>query len=332
MNGRKHRNRLAHARAEEEKQVALNMMAMKRMQLMERRNSIGHINDTAAVLSDHKTTKGKLAPKAKESSIWAAPKTPDNTAATPSAKQKIVKPLSGRKAISKSFQDILIEEQQKKKPSNSTVMFSSPIAAKQPSVLRKNDASQAYPMKMSSPSSSPVTSPGSSITLSAFMKKESGNEQANPMSGIGASWGSKPEATAKTNKHSGVSWGKNQPRKAPAQPRTTPMKSFSEIQQEEESFRSNEDQMCRIDGKWFVQKRERAASIGEIAEQEKIDAEIEAQRQIELAEEKQLAEAIARSLEEQKPQKSSRRKNNRPQGRQKQTKKKSSSGSNNHNK
>ena len=164
------------------------------------------------------------------------------------------------------------------------------------------------------------------------MKKESGNEQANPMSGIGASWGSKPAATAKTNKNCGVRWGENQPSKAPAQPQTTPMKSFSEIQLEEESFRSNEDQMCRIDGKWFVQKRERAASIGEIAEQEKIDAVIEAQRQIELAEEKQLAEAIARSLEEQKPQKSSRRKNNRPQGRQKQTKKKSSSGSNNHNK
>jgi hypothetical protein len=63
-------------------------------------------------------------------------------------------------------------------------------------------------------------------------------------------------------------------------------KSFSAIQQEEEAIRSNEDHMCRIEGnQWFVQQRERAASIGEIQDKEKKDREmhdlIEEQKQIE---------------------------------------------------
>merc|ERR1712176_746804 len=60
----------------------------------------------------------------------------------------------------------------------------------------------------------------------------------------------------------------------------------SEIQQEEEAVRNKEDHMCRIDGnQWFVQQRERAASIGEIQEREKQERErldlIAEQRQIE---------------------------------------------------
>jgi peptidoglycan hydrolase CwlO-like protein len=96
-------------------------------------------------------------------------------------------------------------------------------------------------------------------------------------------------------------------------------KSFSEIQHEEENRILKEDRMCRIDGnQWFVQQRERAASIGEIAEQEKKNREmqelIEQQRQIEQAEEEQLAEAIARSLAEQGAKKQQKKKR---QGRQK---------------
>ena len=66
------------------------------------------------------------------------------------------------------------------------------------------------------------------------------------------------------------------------------MRSFSEIQKEEEAIRNNEDHMCRIDGnQWFVKQRERAASIGEIQQQEQQEQEmldlIEEQKQIELA-------------------------------------------------
>jgi hypothetical protein len=64
------------------------------------------------------------------------------------------------------------------------------------------------------------------------------------------------------------------------------MKSFSEIQQEEEAIRNKEDHMCRIDGnQWFVQQRERAASIGEIQQQEQQDKEM-----LDLIEEQKLIE------------------------------------------
>ena len=309
MNGRKHRNKLAHARAKEEKDVAESMMAMKQMQLMDRGGS-GNIE-----AKDQVTTAKNPA------SAWAT-KAPV-TVGTPK------KTSSERKARSKSFQDILLEEQERspnisvkargKLPSSFTTkqspeLRSSTVAATAHHV--HTPSTIAYRLK----TSSPPTIPGSAaaLPLSAFMKTSSGGKHVNAISNIGASWGTKPSPTGNSST-SGMSWNVNPARSTPSLPQPTLKKSFSEIQHEEENRILKEDRMCRIDGnQWFVQQRERAASIGEIAEQEKKNREmqelIEQQRQIEQAEEEQLAEAIARSLAEQGTKKQQKKKR---QGRQK---------------
>ena len=307
MNGRKHRNKLAHARKKEENDVAESMMAMKQMQLMDRSGS-GNIK-----ARDH------VAAAKNSVSVWAT-KAPVN-AETPK------KTSSERKARSKSFQDILLEEQERSpNVTKAKGKLPSPFATKQSPVLRSSSVSAtaqhvhtpptiAYSLK-----SSYQTSPGSAaaLPLSAFMKTSSGGKHFNAISNIGASWGTKPSPTGNSNA-SGVSWNVKPASSTSSLPQSTFKKSFSEIQQEEENRIVKEDRMCRIDGnQWFVQQRERAASIGEIAEQEKKNREmqelIEQQRRIEQAEEEQLAEAIARSLAEQGAKKQQKKKR---QGRQK---------------
>jgi len=258
MNGRRHRNRLMHAKSEEEKNVAESMMAMKRMQLIE--------NNSDLIFQE-----GNSSSTTKSKSAWATPR-----AAAP----RVVKPTY------KSFQDILKEEQKKSLTnsvgsSNGTkpkARSNTNLAAIQPlkpaPLIAYSDTKKPFP-----------SSPAPSLPLSAYMKK-SGSQKRDPMSGTGASWGAKPLA----KNINGPSWGvmpsarKNLPMQQHSAP--SKMKSFSEIQQEEEVVRNNEDHMCRINGnQWFVQQRERAASIGEIQEKEKQDREmremIEEQKRIE---------------------------------------------------
>ena len=94
------------------------------------------------------------------------------------------------------------------------------------------------------------------------------------------------------------------------------MRSFSEIQKEEETIRNNEDHMCRIDGnQWFVQQRERAASIGEIQQREQQEQEmldlIEEQKQIEMAIKKSLQEENAAKKKKQKKKKQNQQRHHR---------------------
>mmetsp|Transcript_7361 Transcript_7361/g.12870 ORF Transcript_7361/g.12870 Transcript_7361/m.12870 type:complete len:1490 (+) Transcript_7361:225-4694(+) len=280
INGRKHRNRLMHAKSKEEKNVAESMMAMKRMQLMENN---GGLQDPR-IQGEPSGTKSK--------SAWA---TTQKAAVTPRA----VEPSSEKKVRSKTFQDILNEEQ--KRSSNDIVKargkFSTPIAAK-PRVSSSTVAAATYPTKKTLPPQVvaynmkkpfPITSPGPSLPLSAFMKKNGAQKQRDAMSSSGASWGAKPA----NDNNSGASWGGAMPARKTVVPiqlarATAPskMKSFSKIQQEEEARVTNEDHMSRIDGnQWFVQQRDRAASMGEIQEKEKREREmfdlIEEQKQIE---------------------------------------------------
>jgi len=268
VNGRKHRNRLMHAKAEEEKTVAESMMAMKRMQLME---TTSNANTQLTMEDTHSTP---------ANSAWGTPK----------AREKKKKSLSEKKARSKSFQDILKEEQKRlvlSTPTNAQVKLSTPGLTKTPPFHPKSlPPITAYNMKKSSPIAG---SPGPSLPLSAFMKKN-GVHKHDATSNIGASWGTKPVSNSKSS----AGWATTKPAAKkvviPQSMRPTPlktMKSFSQIQQEEKAFRSNEDHMSCINGnEWFVQQRERAASMGEIQEQEKKDREmedlIEEQRQIEV--------------------------------------------------
>ena len=94
------------------------------------------------------------------------------------------------------------------------------------------------------------------------------------------------------------------------------MRSFSEIQREEEALRNNEYHMCRIDGnQWFVQQRERAASIGEIQQEEQQEQEmldlIEEQKQIEMAIMKSIEEEKAAAKKMQKKEKQNQQRRNK---------------------
>jgi len=311
MNGRKHRNRLMHVKKEEEKQVAQSMMAMKRMQLME--SSGGH--DVNNVPHDQINMKGVQQPHLKKPS--SSPWTSKPASATPQ---------SMKKTRSKSFQDIITEEQ---KSSFNTPVKTSPITTKSP-VLRSNvlAASSTHPVRTPRSTTrplSPVTSP-SSFSLGEFMNKGSAKKNVNVVSKVGASWGAKP--STRSSNDNDVSWNVK-PTPPSSKPKQTPKKGLSEIQQEEEAFRSNEDHMCRLEGKWFVQQRERAMSIGEIAEQERMNALIEEQRRLNKAEEEQLAEAIRQSLAEGKSgdSKTKKQQHNRKKQKGKQQKKPKPKGS-----
>jgi len=304
MNGRKHRNRLMHVKKDEEKQVAQSMMAMKRMQLME--SSGGHdVNNVPQDQVDNR--KWVQQPHLKKPSRpWGASKPASTT------------PQSIKKVRSKSFQDIITEEQ-KSSVNTPVKMSSSPITTKSP-VLRSNILAASSTHHARTPRTtrplSPVTASPGSFSLGEFMNKGSAKKNVNVVSSVGASWGAKP--STRTSNDTGVSWSSST---TPSKPKQTPKKSLSDIQQEEESFRSNEDHMCRLEGKWFVQKRERAASIGEIAEQERRNALIEEQRRIDKAEEEQLAEAIRQSLEQKGDNKTKKQHYNRKKQKGKQQKK-----------
>ena len=236
VNGRRHRNRLAHARAEEERAVADDMMAAKQMRLMR--------DGRGPAAASPPSAAGAATPS------WPAPA---RAASSPSNWAPI------RAVGSKSFQDILREEQGR----------SAPAAAKSP----PPSAALRTPRKPSGRESGPSPS----LSLGSFLRRDAGPGGRDAVSSAGATWAS-PGAVAAAP----------EPRGAGASPagagahRT----SFSAIQREEESRRGREDSTCRLDGsRWYVGRRERAASIGQIQEQERREREmaemIEEQREIE---------------------------------------------------
>jgi hypothetical protein len=277
MNGRKHRNRLAHANAEEEKKVAESMMATKRKMMMMKISGEGVIGKAVAndqVTIDCKTPSGVKTSKC----VWS------NNTSSP------LEQPSERRERSKSFQEIVNEQQQR---SSILAMNSkTPIATKRPSSSARSitavtfhpaqtQTTVAYGMKTPPPISSPVLS----LPLSAFMNKRSERKAVETLGCVGATWGAK-QAVTKDNSRTEKGWGTLPANKTIVGQQRSATKSFSEIQQEEEALRSNEDHMCHIHGNhWYVQQRERAASIGEIQDQEEKDKEmqlfIEEQRRIE---------------------------------------------------
>ena len=339
VNGRRHRNRLAHAEAKEEKRVAKSMMAMKQMQLMEK--------------EEWADSRGKKA-LAKPKSVWGAAITPKRADETPGKGGDTM--LEERRARSKSFHQILSEEevQQQSLSVGGQGMSSTPILTKitaakrplqtgsskkaaaslastQPAPLRTHSTKKSFASNVSS-------SPGSSLPLSAFMKRQE-KSSTDTMSSVGASWGDTPSPLSLScSDNRSVRWGTAKPKRASiiaikptvrqsAGPKTR-TKSFSQIQQEEEAFRSNEDSTCHIaDNQWYVTQRERAASIGKIQEKERREREmeelVEEQRRIE----QEIAEENARERRKREEQhggdarKKEKTRGRNKQGQRRQTKK-----------
>ena len=214
-------------------------------------------------------------------------KTP-KTAWAGNAASPVTPSVRSKSERSKSFQEILNEKQQRswKVTLKTKGMLSTPVVTKQPTLSRTSTA--MYPTHAPSMINhnakifSPITISGQTLLLSAFIKESGDRKVVDTAGSHGSNLGTKSSAR-KTNCGGALGWG--------AKPDCTvrpyhTAKSFSAIQQEEEAIRSNEDHMCRIEGnQWFVPQRERAASIGEIQEQEKKDKEmhdlIEEQKQIE---------------------------------------------------
>lgn len=263
MNGRKHRNQLTRASAEEERRVAELMMTTKRMMIMNKNNE--GIKDNAIVQDrafeecnkpfEIKTTK----------SAWA-----NNTVST-------FEHASERRERSQSFQEILNEQQKKSLTlaMNSKRIFSSPSVSKRPSgSARASSTATAHIVACGMKSTAPISPPVQCFPLSAYMKKGAERKRVDTVSCVGATWGARQVVTKEITTNDGKGWGVAPANKSIVRSPVT--KSFSEIQQEEEVLRSKEDHMCHIHGNhWYVQQRERAASIGEIQEQEKKDREIQ---------------------------------------------------------
>jgi len=248
MSGRKHRNRLNHARKEEEKKVAEQMMAMKRMQLMESNRK------SLSVESQVSNTK---------SHAWTSP-------------QSIKNPEGGSsinpKPRSNSLLGIMKEELQK---SVTPVVRGTP---KYQGDRSRGSTTPASGKKLSftpEPKSKSLST-SSTFALSAFMTTCSPPNSTNQVKAAGACWAAeKPLASDRTPSCAS--------KKTCANNET---KSFADIQKEELDIRKKEDHMCHIGGnRWFVQQRERAASIGDIQQQQKEDAEwllfVEDQKRIE---------------------------------------------------
>ncbi len=271
INGRKHRNRLTRASAEEEKNVAESMMAKKRMMMMKKENSgecvIDHTVDQDQAMEDCKQPFDMK----KMTSAW--------TSSTASPLEQ----TSDRRERSKSFQEILNEQQE-----NSLAIAmaigtrSTPTALKRPSGTTRTVQTPLTPKMKSTP---PISPQYKSFPLSAYMKKGKDQKRIDTVGCISATWGARQACTKGNASSDRKGWGVSPANKNTFGPQVT--KSFSEIQQEEEALRFNEDHMCHIHGNhWYVQQREKAASIGEIQEQEKQNREmqlfIEEQRQIEI--------------------------------------------------
>jgi len=243
MNGRKHRNRLHHVKAEEEKSVAESMMAMKRMQLMD--------SDGRDVYFENQMMKGKpLTPifpshPPKKSTPSETSKVAKNAWASPT----LMSPLNNKggtpvtKVRSESFQEIVNQE------------------AKRAVTTAGDNPKLSKSFASASSKESPNLSSKKSVSLSAFLDKKPMQRKEKIVGG----WASNPSTTRET------------------QPKAM---SFFDIQKEEEAMKSKEDHMSRLRGnRWYIKQRERAASIGEIQNQQKKDEEwlqlVEEQKQIE---------------------------------------------------
>jgi hypothetical protein len=245
MSGRKHRNRLNHARKEEEKEVAEQMMATKRMQLME--------SNQKSLAVESQVSKTPMA----KSHAWTSPRNIKNPEGGSSMNPK---------PRSNSLLGIMKEELQK---SVTPVIKGTP---KYPGDRSRGSAAPVSGKKLSftpEPKSKSLST-SSTFALSAFMTTNSSPNSTNQVKAAGAYWAAaKPLAKDR-----------------PASCASNKTKSFADIQKEELDIRKKEDHMCHIGGnRWFVQQRERAASMGDIQQQQKEDAEwllfVEDQKRIE---------------------------------------------------
>jgi hypothetical protein len=189
-----------------------------------------------------------------KSSVWASPQP---------TKQHIKDLLA--KPRSNSLLGIMNEELQK---SSSDHMTPKHYAKSMSTATPVSGKKLSFSPQSAQPSCLISATPSSSFSLGAFIPHDDNNN--NELKAAKSSWASSKPAT----------------KNVPALSSNTQVKSFADIQKEEIDNRKKEDHMCHLGGnKWFVQQRDRAASIGEIQQKEQEEADwlmlVEEQKRIE---------------------------------------------------
>ena len=247
IGGKKHRNRALKLEEEEKEKAVVEMMESKRRQML--------TADEFEASSDTKPRAVVKSPWNMESEPSIQPRYRLQPPAPPvyESKARRAKMDASTKVIAKkpaSFQSILEEEQRllqaKKSPQMST---STPL--KPPSLATANaitlPTTPIYRQGMK-PS---AASPSSKMSLGAFLEPKT---KPSPKK-TGPAWSTGSSTSSTFSK----------PQAEPPRRKT----SFNEIQRGEEELKAKQDGMCAtgMKGKWYVERRERAASISAIAEE-----------------------------------------------------------------
>jgi len=259
IGGKKHRNRVLKLEKEEKEKAVAEMMEAKRRQML--------AADELEASSDTKPRAVVKSPWKMESEPSIQPRYRLHPPAPPVYENKArrAKLDASAKFIAKnpaSFQSILEEEQRL-------------VQAKKSPQLSTSTA-------IKSPSLATAASPSSKISLGAFLEPK----VKPPPKRTGPAWSTgsmTPAALSKSHDE-------------PPRRKT----SFNEIHRGEEELKSKQDGMCAtgMKGKWYVERRERAASISAIAE----EAEEERAMQQLIEEQKAIEAQIAREQESLKQQ------------------------------
>mmetsp|Transcript_11966 Transcript_11966/g.16736 ORF Transcript_11966/g.16736 Transcript_11966/m.16736 type:complete len:331 (+) Transcript_11966:3-995(+) len=120
--------------------------------------------------------------------------------------------------------------------------------------------------------------------------------------------------TAKKADTGPVGWSSPLAAKIDSQTSAAAQRSFLDIQQEEEEFRSKQDTPCKVEGRWYIERRERAGSMSKIQQEEVHEREME----LLVAEQKRIEEQIMLERQQQE-KKNAPKKKSGPNNRKKQS-------------
>jgi alpha-tubulin suppressor-like RCC1 family protein len=279
MNGRKHRNRTTQVAEEDKKQAAVSMIEEQQRQLLLRPTRQTPPRNAEFVNSPWGTSgpKGSVHPK------YTLPPPPHpiaDTVASPFA-------AASNTAVIKSLREIMEEESRQSK------------TAFKASSTPKKGALQLPPGSAQLLKSPPwSTTKDHATVVTGFPSTSVAAMRRKPTYSLGV-FIEKPAPKVDLARPQ-VRW--TTPKTMPFSKETTHSVSFRDIQQQEEEFKSKQDQTYGgNNGKWFIEQRERAASLKEIQGETAKEVEerlfVEEQMRIE----KQIyEEVVARKADEEK--------------------------------
>lgn len=247
MNGRKHRNRMAQVAEDEQKQAAASMIEeQQRLLLLQptTRLSPAKVLNSPWGMID---VKGSVKPK------YTLPPPPhpiSDTVASPLAPASLQSP-----ATKKSLREIM-EEESRQATSACKASFT---PKKMPLQLPPGSAP---PMKSPPWSTSKVRA--NDVTSSSPSPKTSvAATPQKPAYSLG-DFIDKPAPKVVVSSRPSVSVGWTTPKTMPTTKEASSSVSFLDIQVQEQDFKSRQDQTYGPNGKWFIERRERAGSFKEI--------------------------------------------------------------------